>query len=218
MTFTDIKSRVAITGLSVVGAFHPTDADGTPEGISTLLLLGATGPEMWNTFQRSPEAVDGGAHPMDRWSQRVTEALSGELGATALFPFSGPPWQPFQNWAAKGEGAVTSPVAMQATSARGLWTSYRAALGFVETFELPAPDLSAPCTGCDAPCLTACPVGAFANGSYDVPKCVRHLKSGAGEACLQGCLVRSACPYSQAINLPLAQRSFHIQAFLGSNG
>ena len=218
MTFTRIQTCVAETGLGVVGAFHPQAEDGAPDGVETLVLLGPSGPQMWQAFRSGAEHSDGEPHPLDRWSSRVIGALARDLGAQPLFPFGGPPWQPFQKWAVRGEGAVGSPVSMQATLGRGLWTSYRGALGFSNKIDLPETSNASPCVGCEAPCLTACPVDAFVEGAYDVPTCTHHLRSDADLPCRTGCLVRKACPYGAAIELPAEQRTFHIDAFLRANG
>lgn len=218
MTFDEIETKVSTTGLSVVGAFHPEATDGVDEAIKTLILLGPKGPEMWWNFSASAEYSDGTPNPLDRWSERVIGALAEEFVAIAVFPFGGPPWQPFQKWAARGENAVSSPVSMQVTQGRGLWASYRGALGLNQRVDLPEQSTMSPCKDCEAPCLNACPVDAFAGGSYDVPRCTAHLKSAEGTACKTGCLVRTACPYGQRIKLPIAQRAFHIDAFLRANG
>ena len=135
----------------------------------------------------------------------------------ALFPFGGPPYQPFQRWAARGEAAVASPVAMQVTPERGLWTSYRGALGFRVAIPLATRNAANPCLGCPAPCLTTCPVDAFKGGTYDVPRCVAHITSPAGAACRKGgCLVRHACPAGRGAAPPAKQRRFHMEAFISA--
>ncbi len=218
IAFEAVRAAARRAGLSAVGWFHPLPDDGVPDGGQTLVLLGPDGPDMWSAFQAAPEAADGAPHSMDRWSQRIINELAGETGASAFFPFGGPPWQPFQKWAARGEGARSSPVTMQVTAERGLWTSYRGALSFRERLELPPCPNTDPCLTCPAPCLTACPVDAFASGSYDVPTCVAHMKSPEGRDCHNGCLIRMACPPGRAIDLPDDQRSFHMAAFLRANG
>lgn len=218
MSMARITAAVEATGLSTVGAFHPEPADGAPAGVGTLVLLGPSGGAMWAAFRASPEAGDGRPHPLDRWSRRVIDGLAARLGAVALYPFGGPPCHPFQCWAARGEGAAPSPVAMQASPARGLWASYRGALGFTERLPLFSSPGPSPCLACPAPCLTACPVGAFAGGAYDVAACVAHVTSPAGAACRGGCLVRAACPAGSGLGLPTAQRAFHMAAFLAANG
>lgn len=216
MTLKQIEDAAAAEGLAVVGAFHPDSEDLAPEGSGTLVLLGPGGPEMWAAFSHSPECADGAEHPMDRWSRRVISRLAASLAAKPLFPFGGPPWMPFQRWAVRGEGAVSSPVQMQATAGRGLWTSYRGALTFEDRLDLPGALHADPCAPCPSPCRTACPVGAFAEGRYDVPACVAHVRSEAGAACRSGCLVRRACPAGQPLNLPEMQRKFHMTAFLAA--
>jgi epoxyqueuosine reductase len=215
MTDKIVDLAVAAEGLAVVGAFHAQSGDGAPEGVRTICLLGARRGQMWEVFSGSPEAADGQPDPLDRWSRRVIERLAAELGAVALFPFGGPPYQPFQAWAARGEAAVTSPVAMQVTGARGLWTSYRGALGFRQPIALVGRNDANPCLGCPAPCATACPVDAFADGAYDVPRCVTHITSPAGVACREGgCLVRHVCPAGQGAAPPVEQCRFHMEAFI----
>lgn len=217
MTFNDLERAATEVGLTVVGAFQPEPDDKAPAGSKVLCLLGPGGPEMWAEFSTAPESRDGDPHPLDRWSRRVIEALARTFDASALFPFGGPPWQPFQHWAARGEAATQSPVGLQVTRQRGLWASYRGALAFTQRFEIPVSDQSSPCLDCPAPCLTACPVDAFADGQYDVPACIAHTDSLDGEACRAGCLVRAACPFGARLGLPTAQREFHMTAFRNAN-
>lgn len=210
-----VDSALAPHGLVVVGAFHPEPGDGAPSDVATLALVGAAGPAMWRAFTAAPEHGDGVPDPLDRWSRRVIGEVAGAFGAEALFPFGGPPYQPFLRWAERGEGARPSPLGMQVSAARGLWVSYRGALAFSGRLEIAAPDRTDPCAGCPAPCLRACPVGAFSGEGYDVPRCVAHLKSPAGAPCLGGgCLARRACPIARGAMPPAAQRGFHMAAFL----
>ena len=213
--FEAITGAAARSGLGVVGWFHPDPQDGVPGDAGTLLLFGPEGPGLWGVFSQSPEAQDGAPNPLDRWSERVLGDLADHFAATALFP-SGPPWLPFQHWAARGEGARASPIVLQVTPTRGLWASYRGALAFADRLDLPARADADPCLDCPAPCLAACPVDAFADGRYDVPACKAHLASGP-VYCLQGCLARRACPAGAAMNLPTDQRAFHMASFLGSS-
>lgn len=211
-----LDAALARHGLAPVGAFHTAPGDGVPEGIATLVLVGQRGGALWRAFTASAEFVDTRPDPLDRWSRRVIEEIAARTGGRALFPFDGPPWLPFPRWAARGEGARPSPVGMQVSPARGLWLSYRGALGFTTCLDLPrgAPD-DPPCPACSAPCLTACPVDAFARGTYDVDRCVAHVTSPAGSACREGgCLVRHACPAGRAVTPPAAQSAFHMAAFV----
>lgn len=210
-----LDAAAATVGLAVVGAFRTRPEDQAPDGIATICLLGARQGRMWEVFSASREAADGRPDPLDRWSRRVIERLARMLGAVALFPFGGPPYQPFQRWAARGEAAVASPVAMQVTPERGLWASYRGALGLSDALALAEPGNANPCLGCPAPCLSACPVGAFAGGVYDLPRCTAHIAGPAGAPCRDGgCLVRHACPAGRDAAPPADQSRFHMAAFL----
>ena len=215
-TFEKVAADARTCGLSLVGWFHPEPEDDVPGAPGALLLLGADGRAMWDTFKTAPEANDGEPHPMDRWSRRIISDLAIRTGGTALFPFVGPPWLAFQRWASRGEGARQSPVTLQVTPSRGLWASYRGAIAFADRLDLPARNDVDPCLDCPAPCLTACPVNAFSGGTYDVPGCTAYLASGPVK-CRSGCLVRSACPAGANVELPTDQRAFHMAAFLKAN-
>lgn len=210
-----LDAALAPHGLAAVGAFHPAEGDGVPDGVATLVLVAGDAGALWPAFTASPEFTDGEPHPLDRWSRRVLEAIAADLGARAFFPFGGAPHLPFQRWAARGEDAHPSPVRLQVSPSRGLWLSYRGALGLAERLE-PMPSVrESPCAPCPAPCLIACPVGALGGGAYDVDRCVAHITRPAGRACREGgCLVRRACPAGCVTTPPREQRAFHMEAFI----
>ncbi|MEM7498663.1 MAG: ferredoxin [Pseudomonadota bacterium] len=209
-------AALAPAGLMVTGAFHPAPGEAA-EGIATLCLIGAAGAAMWPAFAAGPEYADGAPDPLDRWSARVIGEAAASLGARTLFPFGGPPWQPFMAWAGRAEGAAPSPIGMMVTPARGLHASWRGALGFsgrLDLSRMPAPGPH-PCPPCAAPCRTACPVDAFGEAGYDTAACAAHVRSAAGTECRErGCLARRACPASAPI--APAQAAFHLAAFVGS--
>ncbi len=143
--------------------------DGRAAG--TLLLLGWTGGVQWPVFAASPELADGAPHPLDRWSRRVIGGLAAEFAAMALYPFGGPPFQPFLRWAPRAEAVHASPLKLLIHPDWGLWHAWRGAMAFAERLDLPTPDRRpSPCETCAArPCLaaggfqrarSACPVGA----------------------------------------------------------
>ena len=74
--------------------------------IRTIVLAGMAGREGWSAFAASPEAGDGLGHPLDRWSRRIIETLAREFGGQAFFPFGGPPYWPFQQWARRAEPSI----------------------------------------------------------------------------------------------------------------
>jgi hypothetical protein len=214
MTLADVDARAKRQGLSVFGAFHPAPDDGAPDGCGTLVLLGPDEPGFWDRVTASDEFRDGAADPLDRWSARVVTALATEMSATPLFPFGGPPWQPFIRWAKASGRAWASPVTLLVHDRAGLMVSYRGALALTERLDLPPP-VPRPCDSCvGQPCLTACPVDALTGQGYDTPACHGFLDTGAGGACLsQGCQVRRACPVSASYGRVDAQSAFHMAQF-----
>ena len=118
-------------------ALNESERAGALSGIRTIVLAGMAGRDGWSAFAASPEARDGMDHPLDRWSRRVIEALARELGATALFPFGGPPFWPFQQWARRAEPVHPSPIGLLIHPRYGLWHCYRGALGLSEALAVP---------------------------------------------------------------------------------
>ncbi|MFN8829203.1 MAG: ferredoxin [Labrys sp. (in: a-proteobacteria)] len=225
-TLDRIGQRVAAAGLTPRGAFHPITDDGVPSDPDgrageTLLLLGFVGDSGWPAFSRSPEHGDGAAHPLDRWSRRVIDGLAAELGGWSLFPFSGPPYHPFQRWAMRAEPVHPSPLGLLIHPEYGLWHSYRGAIAFPTRLALPPRSQTAsPCLSCvDKPCLTACPVSAFSLAGYDVAACGAHLQTTSGEDCMTGgCLARRACPVGAGHRPRPAQTAFTMAAFRAARG
>ncbi len=207
MTYAAISDAASDAGLLVMGALHQ-------EG-GTLVLLGA-GAAFWPRFSASPEARDGRADPVDRWSKRVVGALATGFYAAAIYPFGGPPHAPFIDWALKSGRAFPSPVGMLVHDTVGLMISYRGALHVADAFPIPPVTGHSPCNACaDQPCTTACPVGALGAGrAYDVTACHGHLDTPEGEDCMRlGCAARRACPLSRGAGRVPEQSALHMRAF-----
>lgn len=189
--------------------------DDLPDGCQTLLMLSPDEPAFWPAFTDSPEYRDGAPDPMDRWSRRVITEWAAELDARPLFPFGGPPFQPFIAWALASGFAASSPVGMMVHAQAGLYLSFRGALAMPVRVDAPAPPPS-PCDGCaDRPCLTACPVFALGPGGYDVPACKGYLVTNAGQDCMtRGCAARRACPAGQDHGRLSSHSAFHMIHFL----
>ena len=206
-------------GLVPRGAFKLEDGERVGElaDMRTIVLAGMVGREGWNAFAASPEASDGFAEPLDRWSRRLIESLARELGGRALFPFGGPPFLPFRRWAQRAESVHSSPIGLLIHPYYGLWHAYRGAIGFPEEFAVPEPALApSPCETCSGRwCLKTCPVGAFSGAGYDVAACAGHLRRPAGGDCMAfGCRARRACPVGAEHAYGPEQASFLMRAFL----
>jgi ferredoxin len=213
-TLDSIATGLAAHRLEVLGGFtSEPDAAGLPKGTRTLLMVGPAEPGFWPHLTAQPEWLDGQPDPVDRWSRRVIGRLACDLGAKALFPFGGPPWHPFQRWALRTGQVWESPVRLLVHARQGLMVSFRGALALKEALALPPP-MPSPCTGCPAPCQTACPPRALTRSGYDLPACHAWLDQPEGTGCLTGgCLVRRACPVSQSYARLPDQSAYHMGQF-----
>ena len=216
MTFEHVNSAVQAQGLEIHGSLHPRRSPVTGLTTGTLVLLGTAG-AFWPAFTASAEYSDGAPDPVDRWSRRVVSALAQRFSATAHFPFGGPPYAPFINWALASGRAFSSPSQMMVHDQVGLMISFRGALHFADEIDIPpAPTAPSPCDTCaDKPCLTSCPVGAFVDGGpYQLQPCHQHLDSDKGTECMaHGCIARRACPLSLGANRDFSQSSHHMRYF-----
>ena len=206
------------------GGFYPLPDDNVPilpggDKVETLVLVGNVGSDMWHEFQSS-DASKRRRNPLDGWSERVITVLAKRLDAHPFFPFSGPPYLPFQRWAQRGDPVKPSPIGPLIHPEYGLWHAYRGALAFPTRIELPPRrPIESPCETCaERPCLSTCPVEAFSDNGYDVPACVAHIGSADGTDCReQGCRARRSCPIGQKFHYLPAQAEFHMRAFLRAN-
>jgi ferredoxin len=216
-----LEQRLDTLSLAVRGWFQPAPEDGVPPlpdgtAAGTLVMVGSVGGAFWPHTQAAPEAR--GPDPIDRWTARVLGEVAAEIGATALFPFGGPPHHPFQRWARRADPELApSPLGILVHPDHGLWHALRGALLLRERLapaELPAPRPS-PCEGCAAkPCLAACPVRAFTQRGYDVRACRSYLATLSGQPCMiQGCQARLACPVGSGHAYRGAQAQHHMRAF-----
>ena len=213
MDYAQISDMAAAQGLTIFGGFHPDSSDGCPHGTATMLLFCPAEPGFWPRMMAEPEMCDHAADPIDRWSTRVIGALAADLQGAALFPFGGPPYQPFIAWAARTGRAWPSPVGMLVHDRDGLMISIRGAVALPAHVDLPAPG-PRPCEACAAPCRTACPVVALGPDGYDVAACHGFLETAAGADCMtMGCAARRACPVSATSGRLPAQSAYHMRQF-----
>ncbi|HUT48372.1 MAG TPA: hypothetical protein VM325_03465 [Alphaproteobacteria bacterium] len=216
-----VEAALEAVGLTPRGTFHPEPADNVPalpdgSRAGTLVLAGNVGPAMWTAFADTDRT---GTEALDRWSGDVLGSIAGRFGGTAHLP-GGPPYLPFIRWAQRAGPVRPSAIGMLIHPDFGLWHAYRGALALPDRLDLPPPDdRPRACDTCaDKPCLTTCPVGAFAPEGYDVPSCVDYLETTSGNSCSrQGCAARRACPVGRDYHYAPEQAAFHMAAFLRAN-
>lgn len=227
MTGANLQARLQRSlrehGLFVRGITRLNDAEietfEVDRDSAEIALVGNIGSSYWPQFSQSPEYSDGAAHPLDRWSRRVAESVADALSLRAIYPFDGPPFYPFQQWASRAESLGQSPLGIMIHPELGLWHSYRFALLGAD---LGAPDnvpaAVSPCQNCvGQPCLHTCPVDAFDGDSYDFKRCATYLRDTPPAECNQrGCLARIACPVAPELRYRDEQGRFHLAAFVGA--
>ena len=210
-TLRTIQRMLNKKSLDIVGSFNPERSDNVCSKVRTILLVGPKEPFFWDVFKKSSEYRENEENPLDRWSKKTIEEIAIKLNARSFFPFEAP-FQPFIDWAKKCSTMGSSPVHLLVHKEKGLFISFRGALGINEYIESPnnSKDI---CTPCEKPCLTACPVSALNQDGYNVIRCKEYLSTPIGQECRDGCLVRRSCPFGQKLRLK-EQSNFHMGAFL----
>jgi hypothetical protein len=211
-------------GFTLLGCFQPKPADDVPmlrdgRDPQAVYVVGSAGPAMWRAFEpwyREHLYAD----PLDAWTTMTLSEIANTLSLDVCYPFSGPPYLPFQRWAARAAPMWPSPLGVYVHETHGLWHGLRGALLSANPPDSCAGPLDAPspCDSCETqPCLHSCPVSAFDGVRYDAGTCASHIASDAGSACRNGgCLARHACPLNAAERYPTAQYRFHMDAFAAS--
>ena len=207
----EIAARLAEHHLEILGGFHAEDDASLPAGTRTLLMVGPKEPGFWPHLRAQPE-WDGASDPIDRWSRRVIGGIACDIGAKAIFPFGGPPYPPFYQWALRTGRVWDSPVRLLVHASQGLMVSFRGALAIKDVVALPPPALK-PCETCAKPCLAACPAGVLGASGYDVPACHAYLSTGDRDCMKSGCIVRRACPVSATYARMPEQSAYHMGQF-----
>jgi len=214
LTYDFLAELFSIYGLMPRGGFSPGPEDRVPGEPATVILVGNAGPDMWNAFSQMPFNLP---NALDQWSKCAIDAVASVTGGTALYPFGGPPFLPFQRWAAKAEPVAPSPLGILIHPEFGLWHAYRGALAYSIEIDLPPKDeRHIPCDTCeDKPCLSACPIEAFSDSGYNVPQCTEYLEGHLqGDCMVWGCRARRQCPIGTQYGYVSKQAAFHMRAFL----
>jgi len=221
MTADTIEQALEAYGLKLRGIVALNDKDIREYGFcgqSSVALVGNIGSSFWDKFTQSAEYRDGESNPLDRWSMRVANEVAPALKAKPVFPFQGPPYLPFQQWARRAEALHQSPLGLMIHPQFGLWHAYRFALLLNEDFATEPVRQASLCLSCvEQPCLNTCPVNAFTNEGYDVDSCAEYLKRTPSADCFQhGCMARFVCPAGREHRYLDAQSQFHLGAFVGA--
>ncbi len=210
---------------SPVGA-EPPSAPVTPARFHPLygrvVLLASGGRAFWEAFRRAwPRMEEAAPHPLDRFSETAVGALAAHLrqwdpGTVDVFPFHHARqllgFGRLLGGAAHAPWSAAAPFGLAVDPVFGPWWVWRGAL--LTALELPPSDMpaDASCTGCPAPCVQACPVGAVAMEGFDWEACAAFRLRDP--CCEERCLARSACPVGAEHRYGQEQMAYHYAASL----
>jgi len=183
----------------------------------SLALVGNIGSAIWPVFD------DARQHhadlTLDGWTEDVVGRIAEEIGLDAVYPFKGPPYHPFIQWAKRSGTLFASPIGLTIHSDYGLWVAFRAALLVDHVLDQPLSTAQHPCESCqDRPCLSACPVQAFDGEAYDFAACLDHVATASNACRGNGCLARIACPVGQAHRYQAPHANFHMEQLIKAHG
>ena len=185
----------------------------------SLVLIGNSSKGMWPAFSQSEEYKLGKSNPLDRWSKRLGQQLANQYGGRAIYPFTGPPYQPFLSWAQHNGDSFQSPLGLHIHHQYGLWHGYRFGL-ILDQHHLRKSNFDQPkvthhpCSTCIRPCMQACPVNAFTSKGYDVVACRTYVQQNPQTSCAQnGCAARLACPVGPVGGYVPEQHQYHMAVF-----
>jgi epoxyqueuosine reductase len=184
-------------------------------GARGALIAGSGGPAFFGFFSASPEARDGAADPLDRYTRRIVEHSVGDVLAplgvrrAVHFPFGTNPVVPFQRLGRAAGLGAPGPLGLHIHPTYGAWWAYRALV--VVDRELPIrPPPGDGCAGCEAPCVAACPGIAVARAGFVVAAC--HAHRLIAPPCQLSCVARIACVRGPEHRYTDAELAFHMAA------
>jgi epoxyqueuosine reductase len=181
-------------------------------GARGALVVGNAGRSLWDAFEASPERALPDA-PLDRYTRRVLAGVASLWDPPAAIGF----------YAERREGVYLPLVALARRAGFGSpgrvgvlihpefgpWIALRAVLLVSESLpETSAPPFD-PCTGCPAPCVTACVGVAVGEYGLDTRRC--YDTRLADPACAGACAARSACVVGPEHAYPAAQLAHHMK-------
>jgi hypothetical protein len=221
MTLERARAQLAAAGFNAVGALAAADYDArVPDAWKLcavaprargVLVVGHGGRALWPRFTASPEARDGAADPLDRYTGRAVAEAANDLGTGSGWALYSEqrdgryaPLVALAQAAGLGSpgrvGVLLHPVYGPWLSLRALlYTPQRLASAELEPFD--------PCTGCPAPCASACHGRVISERGFDGGRC--HATRLARADCELRCDARLACPVGRQHAYPPEQIAHH---------
>jgi len=219
--YRELGSSLERKGLYILGHFSIAnneivvpDREVQPKAIA---IIGNAGSSIWPFFKAAREERPD--LTLDRWTVDTVGKIADQFGVTALYPFEGPPFWPFTQWAIRTPTLFPSPIGLTIHPVFGLWHAFRAALLHDDQLSVAAAESESPCTSCETqPCLTTCPVNAFSKDGYNFKACLGHVGTGENTCRSGGCDARKACPIGQEHRYQPDHAAFHMNQLLKAHG
>jgi len=184
-----------------------------------VVVLGSAGPAFWRGFQAQHAGTpDPAGNPLDRYTERVVEALLAELRAddptaVAVYPFRhARQVLGFGRLLGDAPWLASAPFGVMVAPAAGPWWALRGALLTALAWPPDPPAGESPCAACPAPCVAACPAGAVAKAGFAWEACADSRLGGP--TCRETCLARLACPAGADCRYPPDEIAHHYRASL----
>jgi len=226
----DLNKVLSEHGLLIRGGFNldENELNDYPEintDLRSLVMVGVAGSSFWPEFQSSSEYrsyLQGKVDPLDRWSKRIGDLSAKTCLGQAVYPFEGPPYYPFIQWAQRCETLHSSKMGFSIHPEYGLWHAFRFALLLPDSYEeldvKNQNDNKNPCITCaDSPCLNSCPVSAYTEAGFDPDVCFTYLQHNENGKCrTKGCIARRSCPEGANFRYEPKHAEFHMTAFYQS--
>jgi hypothetical protein len=159
-----------------------------------IVVVGNGGRELWPRFEAAPEAKLR-SNPLDRYTARVLRDVAASCDPPARFALyterRREQYLPLIALAERAGFGVPGRIALLLHPEYGPWVSIRGILYLGVEVPFREPEAFDPCTGCPAPCASACHGGVIGDAAVDFVGCFRTRIIHPD--CRSACAARSAC-------------------------
>jgi hypothetical protein len=217
-----MNERLRALGLDVQGVADGRKYEPWLAGCRSVIVFGSGGTALWDALlaacRHDPRRWSDEEHPLDAFVRAEVLAIDPDPPASRRWIFCGAldPEQPdFRTLAWEAGLGHASKLGLLLHPVFGPWLGLRAACFTTEVLEPTGPLAGpAPCEGCPAPCVDACPGGAMSRErGWDVRVCSGFHETSP--VCHRDCASRAACPVGERHRYGELERLYHNNRVLG---
>ena len=194
MTLAAMRAALETEGLDLTATLTAREHDAcvpepwrAPPACQSVVVVGNAGSALWESFDRERPR---GRDPLDRFVEDVLHRVAPGAFATYRERRAGRAL-PLIALAERAGLGRPGRIGLLLHPTYGPWISLRAVVYSTESVEPAAPLDFDPCTGCPAPCVTACRGQVIGEAGFDGEGCFRTKLLDAG--CRVACDARTAC-------------------------